>query len=499
MPIPALVHLTGKSGRMVIREIEKGAPRWFPWRDIHLDPDKTTVSFAIPETSHGLGEGISYVRDLSIHGMRGIEALQVGIPPPTHKGGQWVILLGENGVGKTTILRALALALAPEKHAIALHARASEDAPFLRKGNKSSTIEVALAKGRATATIVARKRAETLQKSFVGIQAGLTVFGYGSLRGSAAGGPERAVSTDRLGGLATLFDTSASLVHAETWLLQLAGLAAEGRKADIDYFDAVKATLKGLLPRGDEVIDATGGRVVVKIGKEEVPFAGLSDGYLTTLGWTIDLIARWSYQQRRIAQVNPKSFAHDMRCIVLIDELDLHLHPRWQCDIVDKLRTAFPSTTFIATTHNPLTLHGTRPGEVYVVRRTDDGAIEVLQRDLPAGIRADQILTGDWFGLPTTLDANTQSLLDEHRKMLREGRAEDDAERKKLEEELRSRLGRFAETSVERLAQGVAAEILDNQSTPVTNAERARVKAVVEERLRTSAVRVAKLKSKSTS
>jgi hypothetical protein len=496
MPIPALEQLTGKTRQMVIKEVEKGAPRWFPWRDIHIDPDKTTVSFAIPESERASEEGSLHIRELRVHGVRGIDALEIAIPPPAHKEGQWVILLGENGAGKTTILRALALALASEKLAVALHARSSEDAPFIRKGTKSSSIEVGLAKGRATATINASKKNETLQKSFAGLQAGLPVFGYGSQRGSATGGPDRAVSMDRLGGLATLFDSSASLIHAETWLVQLAGVAAEGRKADKDLFEAVKATLAKLLPRGDEIINVERGRVVVRIGKEDVPFAGLSDGYLTTLGWTIDLISRWSYQRRRIAQVHPESFASDMRCIVLVDELDLHLHPRWQCDIVDKLRKAFPSTTFIATTHNPLTLHGTRPGEVYVVRRSDDGAIDILQRDLPAGIRADQILTGDWFGLPTTLDADTQKLLEQHRLMLLDGRDDRDAERRQLEAELRSRLGRFAETSVERLAQGVAAEILDD-NTPVTAEERARVKAVVRERLRTSALRVAKRKGHS--
>ncbi|HWO18297.1 MAG TPA: AAA family ATPase [Kofleriaceae bacterium] len=496
MPIPALEQLTRKTREEVIKEVSKGAPRWFPWRDIHIDPDKTTVSFAIPEVERTSGGEISYVRDLRIHGMRGIEALEVTLPSPGHKEGQWMILLGENGAGKTTILRAIALALASEKLAVALHARSSEDAPFIRRGNKSSSIEIGLSKGRATATINTSKKTETLQKSFAGMQAGLPIFGYGSQRGSATGGPDRAVSMDRLGGLATLFDSSASLIHAETWLVQLAGVAAEGRKADKDLFEAVKATLAKLLPRGDEIITVERGRAVVRIGKEDVPFAGLSDGYLTTLGWTIDLIARWSHQRRRTAQVNPESFASDMRCIVLVDELDLHLHPRWQCDIVDKLRQAFPSTTFIATTHNPLTLHGTRPGEVYVVRRTDDGALDVLQRDLPAGIRADQILTGDWFGLTTTVDADTQRLLEQHRQLLLAGRDEHDAERRQLEAELRSRLGRFAETSVERLAQGVAAEILD-ETTPITAKERARVKAVVRERLRTSALRVAKRRSSS--
>lgn len=435
LPIRALETLTGATRERILREIQKAPPRSFPWRDVQLDLDRTTILFSIPESARSSEQEISYVREISIHGMRGVDALQVSIPAPEHGQGQWILLLGENGVGKTTILRGLAFALAAERLAIALHARSSEEVPFIRKGHKLSSIEVGLSTGkatsRATASVVASGHVETLRKSLAGASPDLPVYGYGSLRGSALGGPERAVSMDRLGGLATLFDPAASLIHAETWLVQLAGVAADGRKDDKDLFHAVKATLASLLPRGDEVIEVKRGRVVVKLGKEEVPLAGLSDGYLTTLGWTIDLIARWSHQKKRTTSINPRSFAHEMRCIVLIDELDLHLHPRWQSDIVAKLRAAFPNTTFIATTHNPLTLHGTRSGEVHVVQRGDDGSIRVLRRDLPAGLRADQILTGDWFGLPTTLDADTQELLRQHRELLREGRGDGDRDRKK--------------------------------------------------------------------
>jgi len=55
--------------------------------------------------------------------------------------------------------------------------------------------------------------------------------------------------------------------------------------------------------------------------------------------------------------------------IVLIDELDAHLHPRWKMRIVSSLRKAFPQVQFIASTHDPLVLRGIRNNEVAVLRR----------------------------------------------------------------------------------------------------------------------------------
>jgi hypothetical protein len=96
------------------------------------------------------------------------------------------------------------------------------------------------------------------------------------------------------------------------------------------------------------------------------------------------------------------------------------------------------------------------------LRRLDDGARpEVRQINLPLGARADQVLTGPWFDLLSTLDDDTLAKFDTHRDMLRRGVPESDAERRALEATLRERLGSFADNAVERLALGVAAEILD--------------------------------------
>jgi predicted ATP-binding protein involved in virulence len=74
----------------------------------------------------------------------------------------------------------------------------------------------------------------------------------------------------------------------------------------------------------------------------------LSDGERGTLAMVLDLT-------RRLAQANPKMNdpAAEAEAVVMIDEIDLHLHPKWQRQIVQNLTTAFPKCQFIATTHSP--------------------------------------------------------------------------------------------------------------------------------------------------
>ncbi len=314
---------------------------------------------------------------------------------------------------------------------------------------------------------------------------GLDVFAYGSMRGGALGGPDRDVPLGETSGVETLYSSGARLIHAETWLRREA-LKARASSLARSFFNAVLVTLGSLLP-GDEKVEVVGDEILISAPTGlKVPLSAMSDGYLTTLGWTIDLIARWAHRYRDSGKLDG-DFAKDMRCVVLVDEIDLHLHPRWQLDIIPRLRKAFPKTTFIVTTHNPLTLQGTRPGEVFVLQRDDDGKVTLAQRDVPPGIDASRLLTGDWFGLASTLDEDTLQAMDEHRKLLWKGAPESDPRRRALEAKLRERLGRFADTSLERLAQSVAVEILhrDSPARPrdVTEAQRDEIIKKVEERL----------------
>lgn len=102
-------------------------------------------------------------------------------------------------------------------------------------------------------------------------------------------------------------------------------------------------------------LDMTDGRTV--------PFALLSDGYRNLLAVAADIA--W-----RAARLNPRHGADAAKRatgVVLIDEIDLHLHPAWQRRVIGDLRRAFPNLQFIATTHSPQVIASVRPGWIRVL------------------------------------------------------------------------------------------------------------------------------------
>lgn len=94
-----------------------------------------------------------------------------------------------------------------------------------------------------------------------------------------------------------------------------------------------------------------------------VDFADMSDGYRNVLAISADLAIK-------ISMLNPhlsESSLDQTPGVVLIDELDLHLHPKWQRRVADDLRRTFPKVQFICTSHSPFIVQSLRSGEELVV------------------------------------------------------------------------------------------------------------------------------------
>jgi predicted ATP-binding protein involved in virulence len=120
---------------------------------------------------------------------------------------------------------------------------------------------------------------------------------------------------------------------------------AAGRALD-DCEEAVRRFLPGYanLRLGGE--DSP--QLLIDRDSTTIPVQQLSDGERGILSLVLDLT-------RRLAQANPNFTdpASEAEAVVLIDEIDLHLHPKWQRQIVHNLTKAFPHCQFIATTHSP--------------------------------------------------------------------------------------------------------------------------------------------------
>ena len=429
----------------------------------------------------GPGAAPLHLTSVDIVGTRIFEHLAFEVPAaPSLDRGQWIVVLGENGTGKTTLLRCLSLQIMPVPRPPHVE-RWFEDgrAPGYRRTSGTGLMVPGTLIGWRGP--LADPSPDVEPDGFGPERDG---FAYGSTRGTALGGAERDVPLDETLGIETLFSPGARLIHAETWLRREALRASTDERAR-RFLKAVLVTLASLLPGGERILIVGDQIQIASPSGSKLPLAAMSDGYLATLGWTIDLIARWAHRYRESGMLGG-NFAHDMPCVVLVDDLDLHLHPRWQLQIIPRLRKAFPKTTFVVTTHNPLTLQGALPGEVFVLQRDEAGKVSISQRDVPPGADANHLFTGEWFGLNSTLDEGTLLLLDEHRQMLLAGSTEADPARKALEAELRRRLNGFADTSIERLAHGVVAELLDERARArrdITPEDRARVVAEVRARL----------------
>lgn len=364
--------------------------------------------------------------------------------------GQWLFFVGENGVGKSSLLRAFCLALCQDAVANALLGIVAADAPTIRRGASFTSIVLGGAwdvPARAIRREGALERVEDRDPYTPPFLAA-----YGARRGSAARGESTGLSevlNHPARAVQTLFDEDAPLVSAKAWLQEeLAAAVSPGagpeRRA---FFDALLQTLARLLPGVErlEVVPLEGIFISGPGVGERTPLSGLSDGYLTTLGWTVDLVARWAAEARRCGLRLDAGFTSRMAGVVLVDDIDVHLHPRWQYTLVQDLRSAFPRMTFVVTTHNPLTLLSSREGEVHVVRRRD-GRVCVDQIDLPPASNADQILTGAWFGLGLTMDPDTAELIRRYQEAVLQDRASQEAAT--LREQLEVRLDRWPRSSL---------------------------------------------------
>ena len=125
----------------------------------------------------------------------------------------------------------------------------------------------------------------------------------------------------------------------------------------------------------------------------EVPFSALSVGYRTMAAWLTDFI-------KRMHENFPEMDEPDNGpAVVLIDEFDLHMHPKWQREAMAALSREFPNTQFIVTAHSPLVVQAASREQAKIVvlqrRKREDGLEEVVIADQPedaTGWRVDQIL-----------------------------------------------------------------------------------------------------------
>lgn len=107
--------------------------------------------------------------------------------------------------------------------------------------------------------------------------------------------------------------------------------------------------------------------------KEDLPIRILSSGFRTLIGMVYDI----SY---RMAILNPNlrmNIVDETPGIVLIDEIDMHLHPKWQWRISEALKETFPNVQFITTTHSPIVLSSCKNDRIILLDNDENNSLEI--------------------------------------------------------------------------------------------------------------------------
>jgi hypothetical protein len=198
----------------------------------------------------------------------------------------------------------------------------------------------------------------------------LVIYGYGTARRMA---PNSLSETNNQDVTATLFSEEATLINTEEWLLQTYLAAKNGiKKAEWQLDEIKKVLTSGILPDvKDFEIKTTEQQpfntfVLFKTDYGDVHLKELGYGYQTCLSWLADLMKRQF--DRYPDSENPLAEP----AIVLVDELDLHLHPEWQRQIIQFLTKQFPRTQFIVTSHSPLVVQSADQINLVLLEKVGD-------------------------------------------------------------------------------------------------------------------------------
>ena len=349
----------------------------------------------------------------------------------------WSLIVGDNGSGKTTILRSLAAGLCYQEGVSALLAELNGG--FLTQGERNGCIEVGLKEKESVEEI---KIVTTITKENGNDEAiSQEIKPKGKIDRkklfAVAYGAGRAITGTQSYREYALVDAVYSLFKYDDLLLNME-LGIRRMSTDKEKRDALMEVIKKVLMFSEEVqipLETDGLRV--KTSKWGVKyFDDLSDGYQSLTSVVVDFL-HWKQLSVGDAEFTIK----ELSGIFIIDEIEQHLHPIWQRNIIKILAEQFPYIQFIGSTHTPICALGLSDLECasQLIKVTyEDGQSKSESFDLREdykGYRYDQILGSDIFDLPSIRSISIEEKLNEYREIyLKDENERDDKEKQRLEE-----------------------------------------------------------------
>ncbi len=316
------------------------------------------------------------------------------------------LIVGQNSSGKTSILRAVCLSILAEilpgsgyvPRFLVREEKDIDDAQLianLRVNDKSLIAQARIHRNKG----LNRQEADPgLDVLFGEGSSEFLVLGYGSSRWVPLPGPYDAPGQRDKARLlpyqrvASLFEDNFGLMPLEAWLNS--GVYGKNRNSGSVLADVLNDLLK---PTG---LHFDLENMCFHKDGIALPLDALADGYRYYISWLSDLLY---HMTRVLPQPLDLSMIKALKGIVLVDEIDLHLHASWQRVVIETISSTFPNLQFIFTTHSPLVAGSLPSKRILVMQQHADGTAKVVQLDQNIeGLDADQILLTPYFGLETT-------------------------------------------------------------------------------------------------
>jgi predicted ATP-binding protein involved in virulence len=303
----------------------------------------------------------------------------------TNKNGEpakWTVILGNNNTGKTTLLRALA-----DFELRMNNVKFSSDEEeykevFLPKGSwfeqlsniQSTTISIHINNLKEQYKLSQKKPNQVSvdlsvlnNKNLAGY---FKIFAYGTNRKPST----QTNSNDKNNFTNNLYDNNSELINSEEWLIETDYAAAKNVAKAKNRLEKIKKVLIDILPDVTDFRFVTNeetfkSHVEVQTDYGWMKINDLGYGYQSLSTWVIDLAKKMF--DRYPNSENP---LHEP-AIVLVDEIDLYLHPEWQRKIISYLSDNFPNTQFIVTSHSPLVVQSADEVNVILLKKEGDKVV----------------------------------------------------------------------------------------------------------------------------
>ncbi len=451
-----------------------------------------------------------YIAEIEIADLRSFRGTQrVSLARSDGSYAGWTVFAGRNGAGKSTLLKAVALSVVGPDAARSL---VGTFPAWVRQGAQVARVATRLVSDRhldqcwkseakpvegthphvsahigsgipAPDSFTARLRWERTQERASLLQTdaephttdgpsifagpwdfspiGWFVAGYGPYRrlGPTTSDVERLSADRKLARLVNLFNESATLADAVDWLKSIHSRALENKPGAAELRDAVLDLLRdGLLPDGSEVEGVDSDGLWIKRDGVSLPLDQVSDGYRTVAALVVDLARHLhaGYDRLRLEREGGKLYCPQPG-VVLIDEVDAHMHVAWQQRIGFWLRAHFPAIQFLVTTHSPFICQAA--SDRGIIRLSAPGEDRTMEHLHPDHFRAvvqggaDDAVMTELFGLDHAHSDSAEALRTElaalELKLLQD--TADDADKARytqLQAQLPNDLGALAEHKV---------------------------------------------------